>query len=267
MKIFVCAKQVLDPDAVNNYALAGRLEIGEDGKSLTQTSIPELVNAYDEQALEVALRMRDAGTECSIHVVSVGNDRTAILRHAASIGADKITQITSSHDEPDVHVSAALLAAHIQSQGGADLVLCGRQASDDDQGVVPALISEALDLPLVNVARAIEKVGQNLRITRVTPDGDEIVEVSGAAVVTLSNEVGDPRYPTAANKLKARRVQPDRVAESDLGIAVEHSTVRVQIVKQFVPNIQENCEFIEAETPAESADRLMERLREERILS
>lgn len=267
MKIFVCAKQVLDPDAVNNYALAGRLEIGEDGKSLTQASIPELVNAYDEQALEVALRMRDKGTDCTIHVVSVGEDRTAILRHAASIGADEIAQILSSHDEPDGHVTAALLAAHIRAQGGADLVLCGRQASDDDQGVVPALIAESLEMPLVNVAKAIEQAGEDLRITRVTPDGDEIVEVSGPAVVTLSNEVGDPRYPTAANKLKARRVQPEVVNEADLNMAAEHSSTRVQVVKQFVPDVQENCELIEGATPAELADRLIERLREERILS
>ena len=52
MRIVICAKEVLDPDAVNNYALAGRLVIGEDGVTLTQTTIPQLMNAYDEQALE-----------------------------------------------------------------------------------------------------------------------------------------------------------------------------------------------------------------------
>jgi len=101
----------------------------------------------------------------------------------------------------------------------------------------------------------------------VTPDGDEIVEVSGPAVVTLSNEVGDPRYPTAANKLKARRVQPEVVNEADLDLAAGNSAARVAIVKQFVPDVQENCELIEGTTPAELADRLIERLREERILS
>ncbi len=54
MRIVVCAKEVLDPDAVNSYALAGRLIIGEDGKTLTQASIPRLMNAYDEQAIEAA---------------------------------------------------------------------------------------------------------------------------------------------------------------------------------------------------------------------
>ena len=55
MKAVVCAKKVLDPDAVNNYALEGRLEIGADGRTMTQTSIPALMNAYDEQAIEAVL--------------------------------------------------------------------------------------------------------------------------------------------------------------------------------------------------------------------
>jgi hypothetical protein len=61
MKLVVCAKEVLDPDAVNSYALAGRLVIGDDGKTLTQSAIPRLINGFDEQAIEAALRIRDAG--------------------------------------------------------------------------------------------------------------------------------------------------------------------------------------------------------------
>jgi len=267
MKIFVCAKEVLDPDAVNNYALAGRLEIGEDEKTLTQSTIPALMNAYDEQALEVALRLRDAGAECTIHVVSVGEDRTALLRHAASIGADDVTQITPPTASPDCHATASLLAAHIKAQDGADLVLCGRQASDDDQGVVPGLLAEALGMPLVNVARAIEARAGTLCVTRVTPDGDESVEVEGAAVVTLSNEVGEPRYPTAANKLKSRRVKPTLIEAGALGLANEALSGRVRVVRQFVPEIQQDCEFISGDTPRELAAGLMKKLREDRLVS
>jgi electron transfer flavoprotein beta subunit len=73
MRIVVCVKEVLDPDAVDNYALAGRLTIGEDGKTLTQAAIPRLINAYDEQAIEAALRLRDAGADCKIAVVSTAS--------------------------------------------------------------------------------------------------------------------------------------------------------------------------------------------------
>ncbi|RMD82245.1 MAG: electron transfer flavoprotein beta subunit/FixA family protein, partial [Candidatus Dadabacteria bacterium] len=136
MRIVVCAKEVLDPDAVDNYALAGKLEIEADGKTLVKKSIPRLMNAYDEQAVECALRLRDAGADCEIHVVSVGLDSTKILQHAVAMGADKVAMITADPGALDGYAVASLLAGFVRSLGGADLILCGRQASDDDQGVV-----------------------------------------------------------------------------------------------------------------------------------
>jgi electron transfer flavoprotein beta subunit len=267
MRIVVCVKEVLDPDAVNNYALAGRLEIGEDGKSLTQTAIPRLMNGFDEQALEAALRLKDAGLDCTISVISVGGDPGDILKHAASLGAGDLVSIPADPANLDSHATAALLAAAIRGSGGADLVLCGRQASDDDQAVVPALLGELLDLPIVTIARAVAAAdGPAWRVTRVTPDGDEVVEVSGAAVVTISNELGDARYPTAANKIKARRVKPTVVAIDELGLAPEDLQPRVAFTRQFVPTIQGNCEFISGDSPAETADRLVARLREDGVL-
>ena len=270
MRIIVCVKEVLDPDAVNNYALAGRLEIGEDGKSLTQTTIPRLMNGFDEQALEAALRLRDAGVECQIAVVSVGPDPAAILKHAAALGADEIAAVQAEDASTDLHVVATLLSAWIQSRGETDLVLCGRQASDDDQAVVPALICEALGIPLVTNARAIESsqaaAGSALRITRVTPDGDEVVEVSCPAVVTVSNELGEPRYPTAARKIAARRMKPERVSPESLSLSEEELRPRVLARRQFVPTVQGNCEFLGGETPAELADALVARLQQDKLI-
>src|SRR5512135_550217 len=106
MKIVICAKEVRDPDAVDNYVLHGRLEIGPDGKSLTQASIPRLMNAYDEQAIEAALRLRDAGVQCTIAVVSVGSDPSNILKHAAAMGADDIVAIEIDTSTLDAYVVA-----------------------------------------------------------------------------------------------------------------------------------------------------------------
>ena len=115
MKIVICAKEVRDPDAVDNYVLHGRLEIGTDGKTLTQTSIPRLMNAYDEQAIEAALRLRDKGLQCMIHVISIGADPSNILRHAAALGADEIVHIAVDAESIDGSAAAALLAV---SAGG-----------------------------------------------------------------------------------------------------------------------------------------------------
>src|SRR5258705_10737138 len=118
LRIVVCAKEVLDPDAVNNYALEGKLVIGDDGKSLTQTSIPRLMNAYDEQAIEAALRIREAGVECAITVASVG-DAGEILKHAAALGADEPVAIAAGDAVLDHHGVAHGLAAFVRWAGGA----------------------------------------------------------------------------------------------------------------------------------------------------
>ena len=269
MRIVVCVKEVLDPDAVGAYAVAGHLVIGEDGRTLAQTTIPRLMNGYDEQALEAALRLRDAGVECEIHVVTVALDATAVLRHAASLGADEVVAIEPPASDVDWQVIAALLAGYVRTGGGADLVLCGRQASDDDQGVVPALLGEMLGMPVVTIARDIESIGSPdapaVRITRVTPDGDEIVEAACPSVVTVSSEIGPPRYPTMPMKMAARRVKPTEVRADDLGLRSEELVPRVVPVRQFVPTVKGECEFITG-SASEAAATLVGLLVAERIL-
>jgi electron transfer flavoprotein beta subunit len=85
-------------------------------------------------------------------------------------------------------------------------------------------------------------------------------------VVTISNELGDPRYPTAANKIKARRKKPTIVSVEDLGLSPEELQPRVTFTRQFVPTVQGNCEFISGETAATTADSLIARLREESVI-
>jgi electron transfer flavoprotein beta subunit len=262
----VCVKEVLDPDAVNNYAVAGRLEIGDDGKSLTQSAIPRLMNGFDEQAIEAALRLRDAGGDFSLCVISVGEDPDKLLKHAAALGADEVVAIQVDPATVDYHVVAALIAAQIEVGGGADLVLCGRQASDDDQGVVPALIAERLEMSLVTIAKAVALDGDRLRATRVTPDGDEVVETACPAVVTITNELGDPRYPTAAAKVKARRVKPTVVRPDELGLDAAALAPLARVTRQFVPEVKGNCEMLRGDSPSALADQLIARLVADSIL-
>jgi electron transfer flavoprotein beta subunit len=257
--VAVCVKEVLDPDAVNSYAVAGRLEIGADGKSLSQSAIPRLMNGFDEQAIEAALRLRDAGASFTLAVISAGSDPDKLLKHAAALGAEEQVAIKVDPATLDAHAVALLLARQIEKSGGADVILCGRQASDDDQGVVPALIAEGLGVPVVTVARALALEGGALRITRVTPDGDEIVRAPCPAVVTITNELGEPRYPTAAAKIKARRAQAKVVSPADLGVGEHELAPKVLLKRQFVPRVQGRCEFLEG-PPADVARTLLERL-------
>ena len=265
MRIVVCIKEVLDPAAVNNYVLAGNLKIAGDGKTLDVSAIPRLINAYDEQAMEAALRLRDAGADCRNTAVSNGRDLHDPLKHCAALGADEIVAIDADPAALDHHVVANVLAAYIRNSGGADLVLCGRQASDDDQGVVAALLGEQLGMPIAPIARAIAFENGRLRVTRVTPDGDEVVEAAPPAVVTISNELGEPRFPSARDKMAARKKQPEQIALSSLGLPAEALQPRVQLIKQYVPEVQGHCEFIDG-TPAEVAARLFEKLRADKLI-
>ncbi|MBK6277121.1 MAG: electron transfer flavoprotein subunit beta/FixA family protein [Gammaproteobacteria bacterium] len=265
MRIVVCIKEVLDPSAVNNYALAGSLKIAADGRTLDVPGIPRLINAYDEQALEAALRLRDAGCECHITAVSIGRELQDPLKHCAALGADEIVSIDADPGALDHHVVANILAAYIRSSGGADLVLCGRQASDDDQGVVPALLGESLDMPVAPIARALALQDGRLRVTRVTPDGDEVLEGALPAVVTISNELGEPRFPSARDKMAARKKQAVAVSVADLGLTDEQLTPGVVLAKQYLPEIHGHCEFIEG-TPADAAAALIARLRADKLI-
>ena len=145
-------------------------------------------------------------------------------------------------------------------------MLCGRQASDDDQGVVPALLGEALDMPVAPLVRALALQDGRLRVTRVTPDGDEVLEGALPAVVTVSNELGEPRFPGARDKMAARKKPAVEIALADLGLTDEQLTTGVVLAKQYVPEVHGQCEFIEG-TPAEAAATLIGRLRAEKLIA
>ena len=264
MRIIVCLKEVLDPDAVNAYAVGGRLTISDDGRSIATTAIPHLINAYDEQAIEAALQVKEAGTDAEIVAVSIGGSGDH-LKRAAALGITDITHIQFD-GTLDTGAAATILAAFVRSRGGADLVLCGRQASDDDQGVVPAMLAEMLDVPVVAMTRELRVEGSSATIRRVTPNGDEVVKVSLPAVATITSEFGTPRYPTAAGMMAARRVKPTVTTIDALGVDANAVAPRVTLSKMFVPEVQGNCEFLQG-TPAEVARELIRRLRAEGVIA
>jgi electron transfer flavoprotein beta subunit len=193
-----------------------------------------------------------------------------VLKHAAALGANRIAAIDAGARDLDCRATAALLAAYIVQSGGADAILCGRQASDDDQGVVPPMLGEMLDMPVITIARALEMSdyggARAIRVTRVTPNGDEVVEATLPAVITVSNELGQVRYPTAAQSIAARRMHPDVFTPEMLGLAAEALLPRVKLERIFVPALQGDCEFIEGTTPAAQARTLVERLRAEGLV-
>lgn len=263
MRIVVCAKQVLDPDGVNSYALWGRLSVDASGRKFQAGGdIPQILNAYDEQATEAALRIRDDGVETEITALASGDESAnTVLRRCVAMGIENAVQVI----DPQVGLAdgfrtARILAAAIKEIGNVDLVLCGRQGSDYDQGSVPAVLAELLNAAYVTMARDVRADGGGVRVTRVTPDGDEVVHASLPAVVSVSNELGQPRYPSSRGMMQARRNPPTvRQADQLLGGANGHA---IELVQLFVPNVQGHCEIIEGDSAAAKVETLVRRLKE-----
>lgn len=268
MHIVVCAKQVLDPDGVNSYAFWGRLKVDESGRAFAVgDTVPYIINAYDEQAVEAALRIRDAGVDCRITVVTVGGEGAAtILRRCIAMGADDAVHVIDpGAGHADGFRTATILARLIGEIGDVDLVLCGRQGSDYDQGTVPAVLAERLDASLVTMAAGLESQDGAVAVTRATPDGEVVVRATLPAVVSVSNEVGIPRYPSSRRMMQARRQPPEQRQAADL--IETDDPIGVELIALMVPDVQGHCEIIEGDSPAEKSEQLMRSLREQGLLS
>jgi electron transfer flavoprotein beta subunit len=250
LTIAVCVKQVVDPEApLSLFAIA------PDGRNLVPPpGTPPVLSTFDENALEAALRIKDA-VGARVVVFSLGNRLARpVLKKTLAAGADELVLLEDEgFTELDSSGTALALAAGIRKLGGIDLVLCGRQAADTDAGQVGIGIASILGLPAITLAQHVELMGDGkLRVERVLHDGHEVVEVFLPAVVTASNEIGELRFPPVKAVIAAQRLQPTVWTAGDLGVDLSGSA-RIRLEQYFVPDRHVECHMIEGATPDEIA--------------
>ena len=265
INIVVCAKQVIDPETP---ASAFRVDT-DTRRVIPAQGIPPVVNGFDENAVEAALRIRDsADAEATITIVSVGNNFVMdVMKKPLSMGADHLVLVQDEAlEDLDAFVTARVLSEAIKKIGEFDLVLCGRQASDWDNAQVPLGLAEMLGLPSVTIAQKIEVADGALTVERALFDGYEVVEASLPALVTVSNELGEPRYPTLRGIMAASKKSPTIWTAADLGLDASDLSARVLLTDLFVPTSAKRCEFIEGENEADAGRNLALRLREEKLI-
>ena len=262
-KVVVCVKQVSDPEAP-----ASVFKIDEEtGRVAAALGIPPVVNGFDENAVEAALRVKEADGG-SVTVVSVGSGFVMdVMKKPLSMGADELVLV----DDPqlvdlDPFATAYVLSKAIRKIGAFDLVLCGRQASDWDNAHVPLGLAESLELPCITTAQMVEVAGSRVTAERVLPDGFEVVEAETPALVTVTNELGQPRYPTLRGIMAASRKQPTVWTAADLDLDAAALEPKVLVKELFVPTADRECEFIEAESEAEAGSLLAQRLHEAKLI-
>lgn len=262
MHIVVTLKQVHDPNTPRSA-----LRISADGKTLTSLSSALIMNGYDANALEEALRLRDAAGG-SISAVSVGPESSKeVLRRAIAMGADRALHVLGGGGlNDDGRAVASLLAAAIRTLDPVDLVLSGRSASDTDAGIAPLLLAGYLGIPGISPAFAMRRdEGGALIIDRITEAGVQRVQLEGPAVVCVSNEINKPRSPSLKGVVAGKRAVIPTLTQATLGLAVLSPVLRLQrLTVPVVPPMQ--TELIGRASPAESGAALANRLREEGLI-
>ncbi len=266
MNIIVCVKQIPDPEIPpTKFALDP-----ESKHVIPPEGIPPVINPYDAQAVELALKLKEKHGG-KITILSIGDDAAkSTVKHALSMGADEgILLADSAFEGSDSFSIAYILGQAVKRIGDYDLILCGRQAADWDESLVGPLIADNLDLPLITLAEELDVTNGELKIKRVTLEGYQVFSVPLPAVITVSHEVGQPRLPSGWGIISASQKEIPIWNSSDINADTSQigtKAARRKLIKLFIPVRERKCEIIEGETPAEVAAGLAEKLRDKGVI-
>jgi electron transfer flavoprotein beta subunit len=212
MNIVVLVKQV--PDTYSERKLR------DADHTLDRDAADAVLDEINERAVEEALLLKEAqGGE--ITVVSVGPERaTEAIRKALSMGADAAVHVTDDAlHGADVLQTAKVLARAIGTVEGVDLVLAGNESTDGVAGAVPSIVAELLGLPQLTHARKVEVAGSTVTVERETADeGLTKLEASLPALVSVTEKINEPRYPSFKGIMAAKKKPVRTVTVADLGV-------------------------------------------------
>jgi len=253
--MIVCVKEILDPEIP-----AKSFKIDPEAKrAIKPQDVQLVISDYDESAVEAALKIKDS-LESKITVMSLGNESARnVIWRCIAMGADEGVLLSDPlFNDSDSFATAFVLAEAIKKLGDFDLILCGRQEGDWDAGQVGSGIAELLGIPSVTMVGNIEAKDGRVVVERVISDGRETVEVPLPALVTVSSEVGEPRYPSFRRVREASKKEIPTWNAQDITPAKP----RNKMLSLFVPPRELKCEFITGEIPEEAGINLALKLRE-----
>lgn len=217
MKILVPAKPVADPNTKTSSWLAAQ-QGQVDGVTF-------VINHFDLIAVEEAIRLRDRG-EGEVVLVSIcGPEMITQVRSAIAMGVNR--SIVIDPDEPKSWFQIAAALAKVVEEEKPDLVLMGKQATDDDASQVGPMLAELLGWPQVTYASEITLTEDQSKaqVAREVDAGIEVLEVDLPAVITTDLRLNEPRYATLPNLIKAKRAPIDQRKWADLGLEADPMTL------------------------------------------
>jgi electron transfer flavoprotein beta subunit len=212
MKILVGIKRVVDYNV--------RVRVLPDGSGVDTDGVKMSVNPFDEIALEEALRLREAGKADEVIVVSVGGDEVQQqLRTGLAMGADRAVQVQTGESLQPLSLARTFLK--LVEREGAELVLLGKQAIDDDNSQTAQMLAALWGRPQATFASKVALDGGSAKVTREVDAGLETIEVDLPAVISVDLRLNEPRFVKLPDIMKAKRKPLDVVPLEDLGVAVE----------------------------------------------
>jgi electron transfer flavoprotein beta subunit len=209
MKIAVCVKQVPESQAKRIDVTTKRLD--RSGEAA--------LNAFDANAIEEALRVKEATGEGEVVLVSLGPEKALdALRKGLAMGADRAVLVADEAAAGSDLVATSLALAKALEREAVDLVLLGQQAGDSDGAVLWAAVAERLQLPVVSQAAELSIADGKVRVKRQTEFGYDVIEAPLPAVVAVSDAINEPRYPSLKGIMGAKKKPQERLSLDDLGL-------------------------------------------------
>ena len=223
MKVLVAVKRVVDFNV--------RIRVKSDGSGVDTDNVVMSMNPFDENALEEALRMKQAGVASEIIAVTIGGDSSQdTLRKALAMGADRATLIKA--EELPEPLGIAKLLAKVVEQESPEIVILGKQTIDDDSNQTGQMLAALLNWPQGTFASKAVFEGDKLSLTRETDVGLETLNITLPAVITTDLRLNEPRLPKLPDIMKAKKKPIDVIEVDSLGVDLAH---RLNVLKVSAP--------------------------------
>ena len=227
MKLLVTVKRVIDYNV--------QIRVKADGSGVEKDNVKMSMNPPDENAVEEALRIKEAGKADEIIILSIGNDKAQeTIRTALAMGADRGIHIKTDNDLEPLAISKII--SKVAEEEKPSIILMGKQAIDDDSNQTGQMTSALLNWPQATFASKIEIDGQNAIVTREIDEGLERIKVSIPFVASCDLRLNEPRYASLPNIMKAKKKPIDTKEASSLGINIEP---RIEQIKVEEPPVRQ----------------------------
>ena len=242
------------------------VEINPETNTLIREGVGAMVNPFDLYAVEAAVRLKEK-LGGKVTALSMGPPQAEqALREVISMGVDEgILLSDRAFAGSDTWATSYTLAVALKKIGHFDLIICGKQAADGDTAQVGPGIATHLELPQITYVRKIEEIsGRHIVAERLLENGYEVIEAPLPCLLTVVKEINEPRIPTLRGKIAAKKAtipcwSAQDIAADPLKLGLDGSPTRV--VKVFSPPVRSGGEILSG-TPAESASRLIEKLKD-----